>query len=130
VPPYDGVGPHDEQGGAPLRPRLGKEDPKESVRRAELWAPDRARQRGHLLAEREILERNGPCPGQISPIDRRSTISAVSMIDPAARPITKSTGDTSDQVLAKYRFTKWSYRSWNSVCRLITFPPTVTTGYQ
>ena len=56
----DGVGPHDEQGSAPLRPRLGEEDPKESVPRAELWAPDRARQRGHLLAEREILERNDP----------------------------------------------------------------------
>jgi len=28
-----------------------------------------------------------PCPRQISPTDRRSTISAVSMIDPAVRPI-------------------------------------------
>jgi hypothetical protein len=31
---------------------------KESISLAELWALDRARQRGHLLAERQILERN------------------------------------------------------------------------
>jgi hypothetical protein len=60
VPPHDGVGPHDEQGRAPRWPGLGEEDLKESVPRAELWAPDRAGQRGHLLAEREILERNCP----------------------------------------------------------------------
>ena len=60
VPPHDRLGPHDEHGGAPLAPRLGEEDPKESVPRAEPWARTRAPQGGHLLTEREILERDGP----------------------------------------------------------------------
>ena len=45
---------------APVPPRLGEEDPKQSVRRAELRTFDRARQHGQLLTEREILERDGP----------------------------------------------------------------------
>jgi hypothetical protein len=58
VPPHHSVGLHDDQGGAPLPPPLGEEDPKESVPLAELWALDRAPQHGQLLTEREILERD------------------------------------------------------------------------
>ena len=60
MPPHHGVGLDDDQGGAPLPPPLGEEDPKESVPRAEFWALDRTRQRGQLLTEREILERDRP----------------------------------------------------------------------
>ena len=60
MPSHHGVGLDDDQGGAPLRPCLGEEDPKDSVRRAKFWALDRARQRGQLLTEREILERDRP----------------------------------------------------------------------
>jgi len=62
VPPHHGVRLDDDQGGAPLPPALGKEDPKESVPRAELRALDRTRQRSQLLTEREILERDVPVP--------------------------------------------------------------------
>jgi len=60
VPPHHGVGLDDDQGGAPLPPRLAEEDPKESVPRVEFWSLDRTRQRGQLLTEREILERDRP----------------------------------------------------------------------
>ena len=59
MPPQHRLGLHDHQGGAPLAPRLGQEDPKESVPATELWAPTRSAQRGELLTEREILERDG-----------------------------------------------------------------------
>src|SRR6185503_1701502 len=36
VPSDHGIGLHDDQGGAPVPPTLGEEDPKQSVRRAEL----------------------------------------------------------------------------------------------
>jgi hypothetical protein len=58
VPPNRRVGLDDDQGGAPLPPILGEQDLKESVRRAELGALDRTRQRGQLLTECEILERD------------------------------------------------------------------------
>src|SRR3989441_3534092 len=38
-------------GHAPLPPRLGEEDPREAVPLAEMWALDRARQRGQLPTE-------------------------------------------------------------------------------
>ena len=60
VPPHHGIGLHDHDGGAPLLPRLGEKDPKESVPRTELWAPGRTRQRGQLLTKRESLERDRP----------------------------------------------------------------------
>jgi hypothetical protein len=58
VPPHHGVGMHDDQGGAPLPPSCGKDNPKEPVPGTELWALDRARQRGYLLTKREIFQRN------------------------------------------------------------------------
>ena len=60
MPPQHRLGLHDHQGGAPLAPPLGQEDPKESVPPTELWALDRSGQRGQLLPEREILERDSP----------------------------------------------------------------------
>jgi hypothetical protein len=60
MPPHYRFGLHDDQGGAPVPPRLGEEDPKESVARVELWALGRAPPGGQLLTEREILERDRP----------------------------------------------------------------------
>jgi hypothetical protein len=57
-----GVGPHDDQGGAPVPPTLGEEDPKQSVRRAEVWTRDRSPQHGQLLTEREIFQRDRAVP--------------------------------------------------------------------
>ena len=56
------------------------------------------------------------CPREINPIDRRSTTSAVSMIDPAVHSTTKSTGGTGDWVLAKYtHLVDQNVASWNHV---------------
>jgi hypothetical protein len=60
MPPYDRVGLHEHQCGAPLPPPFGEEDPKEAVPHAELWAVDCARQRGQLLTKREIFQRDCP----------------------------------------------------------------------
>ena len=60
MPPQHRFGLHDYQGGAPLAPSLGEEDPKKSVPTVEPWALDRSGQCGQLLTEREILERDGP----------------------------------------------------------------------
>jgi hypothetical protein len=60
---------------------LCEEDPEESVSPAELWALDRSGQCGELLPEREIFERDSPVSLDSSPIDRRSTTSAVSIRD-------------------------------------------------
>ena len=58
VPPHHGVELHDDQGGAPLSPGLGEQDPEDPICWAELWALDRARQRGYLLTKHEIFQRN------------------------------------------------------------------------
>ena len=62
MPAHDRVWLDDEQGAAPLPPGLGEHDPKESVTRAKMRAFCAARQRGHLLTQREVLERDGPAP--------------------------------------------------------------------
>jgi hypothetical protein len=59
MPPQHRLGLHDHQRGAPLAPPLGQEDPKESVAVTERWALTRSGQRGQLLTERGILERDG-----------------------------------------------------------------------
>jgi hypothetical protein len=56
MPAQDGAWLHDDQGAAPVRPRLGEQDPKESI------APTNVRtfvagQRGQLLTERHVLQR-------------------------------------------------------------------------
>jgi hypothetical protein len=60
MPPDEGIGLHDDQGGAPFPPSLSEEDPKESVPCSEAWALDRARQRGQLLTERVIFQCDYP----------------------------------------------------------------------
>jgi hypothetical protein len=54
------LGLHDHQGGTPVPPSFGEEDPEESVSPAELWALDCSGHRGWLLPECEILERDSP----------------------------------------------------------------------
>jgi len=56
VPSDYGIGLHDDQGGAPVPPTLGEEDPKQPVRRTELRAFHRSRQQGQLLTEREVFQ--------------------------------------------------------------------------
>jgi hypothetical protein len=58
MPTHDRVGLHDDQGCSPIPARLGEQHPKQAISRAEVRTPDGARQRGHLLTEREILERD------------------------------------------------------------------------
>jgi hypothetical protein len=104
VPSDHGIGLHDDQGGAPVPPALGEENPEQSVRRAELRTFPRARQRGHLLTECEILKRDRP----VSAADqserseeykeRRQHVVILSCL-----ATTKSTGGTSDLVLANDR---------------------------
>src|SRR5438094_9219586 len=62
MPAHDRVWLDDEQGAAPLPPGLGEHDPKESVTRPKMLAFCAARQRVHLLTQREDLERYGPPP--------------------------------------------------------------------
>jgi len=59
MPTHDGVRLHDNQGGAPIPPRLGEQHPKRAIARAELRTPYRASEDGQLLAERHVLERDG-----------------------------------------------------------------------
>jgi hypothetical protein len=60
MPPQHRFWLYDHQGGAPLAPSLGEEDPEESVPPAEPRVRDGSGQHGQLLTEREILERDGP----------------------------------------------------------------------
>jgi hypothetical protein len=62
VPSDHGIGLHDDQGGAPVPPTLGEEDPKQSVRRAELRTFHCSPQHGQLLTEREIFQHGGSVP--------------------------------------------------------------------
>ena len=66
MPPQHRLGLHDHQGGTPVPPSLGEENPEESVSPAEPWPFDRSGQRGQLLPEREILERDS----SVSPAER------------------------------------------------------------
>jgi len=59
MPAHDRVWLDDEQGAAPLPPAPGERDPKESVTWAKMRAFCAARQRGHLLTQREVLKRDG-----------------------------------------------------------------------
>jgi hypothetical protein len=58
MPPQHRCWLHDHQGGAPLPPRVGEQDPKEPIRRAELRAFTDTRQRGQLLTKRQVLKGN------------------------------------------------------------------------
>ena len=58
----NGVGLDEDQGLAPVPPRVGEEDPEESVRRSQLWTSAGAFQRGQLLAKRQVLKGDGSVP--------------------------------------------------------------------
>ena len=59
MPTHDSVGLHDDQGRSPILPRLGEQDPKQSIACAELRTPDRAPENRQLLTQRHVLERDG-----------------------------------------------------------------------
>jgi hypothetical protein len=50
---------HDDQGRAPLRPRLSEQHPKQSIARAEWRMLDGAPEDGQLLTQRHVLQRDG-----------------------------------------------------------------------
>jgi len=58
MPTHDGVRVHDDQGGAPILPRVGEQHPKQSISVAELGTPRGALEHGQLLTEGQILERD------------------------------------------------------------------------
>ena len=58
MPTHDGVRVHDDQGGAPILPRVGEQHPKQSISVAELRTPHGALEHGQLLTECQILERD------------------------------------------------------------------------
>jgi len=58
MPTHDGVRVHDDQGCAPILPRVGEQHPKQSISVAELGTPHGALEHGQLLTECQILERD------------------------------------------------------------------------
>jgi hypothetical protein len=58
IPPKHRCWLHDNQGGVPLPPRVGEQDPKEPITWAELRACRDARQSGQLLTKRQVLKGN------------------------------------------------------------------------
>ena len=58
MPTHDGVRVHDDQGCAPILPRVGEQHPKQSISVAELRTPHGALEHGQLLTECQILERD------------------------------------------------------------------------
>src|SRR5713226_4369757 len=59
MPAHDSVGLHDDQGRSPIPPRLGEQNPKQSIACAVLRTPDRAPENRQLLTQRHVLERDG-----------------------------------------------------------------------
>jgi len=60
VPAHDSVRLHDDQGRAPIPPRAGKYDPKQSISVAEVGTRDCALEHGQLVTECQVLERDRP----------------------------------------------------------------------
>jgi putative salt-induced outer membrane protein len=60
MPAHNSVWTHDNQGCAPIRPRIGEQPPKESISVAELGTFYGALEDRQLLAECQILERDRP----------------------------------------------------------------------
>jgi hypothetical protein len=96
MPAHHGVRVHDDQGCAPIPPRIGEQHPKDSISLAELRTFYGALEDRQLLAECQILERDRRCPPQISARDRSATTSAASMGYPVSRSIIGSNGRRSD----------------------------------
>jgi hypothetical protein len=58
MPTCDGVRVHDNQGCAPILPRVSEQHPKHSISVPEVGMPYGALEDGQLLAEGQILERD------------------------------------------------------------------------
>jgi hypothetical protein len=56
MPPQHRLRLHDHQGGAPLSPPGGEQDPKEPIGWAEVRARTRSLQRGQLLTKGQVLK--------------------------------------------------------------------------
>jgi hypothetical protein len=67
MPAHHGVRVHDDQGCAPIPPRIGEQHPKDSISLAELRTFYGALEDRQLLAECQILERDRP----VSTADQR-----------------------------------------------------------
>jgi hypothetical protein len=59
MPTHDGVRVHNDQDVAPIPPRVGEQHPKQAIPVTERWPLDGPPERGQLLTEREVLERDG-----------------------------------------------------------------------
>jgi hypothetical protein len=59
MPAHNGVGLHEQQGAAPVSPRVGGADPEESVSGAKVRTFAGARQSGQLLTQCQIFKRHG-----------------------------------------------------------------------
>jgi hypothetical protein len=59
MPTHDRLGLHNDQGRSPILPRLGEEDPKQSVARTEVRTPDRASENPQLLTQCQVFKRDG-----------------------------------------------------------------------
>jgi hypothetical protein len=87
MPTHDRVGLHDDQGRSPIRPRLGEQDPKQSIACAELRTPDRAPENRQLLTQRHVLERDGSVSTTEQPERSKQHDNAASMRYPAVQSI-------------------------------------------
>ena len=67
MPSHDGVGPHDDQCLAPVRPRLGEQYPEDAIARAELRTFAGTPQCGQLLTERQVLKGDASMSGTEKP---------------------------------------------------------------
>ena len=60
LPADDRVRLHNDQSGAPISPRVGEQDPEESISVAEWGTLGGTSEHRKLLTERKVLKRNGP----------------------------------------------------------------------
>jgi hypothetical protein len=102
MPTHDCVGLHNDQGRSPILPRLGEEDPKQSIARTEVRMPDRASENPQLLTQCHVFKRDGSVttteqPERTKQNDQRGQHAL------SCRPIElESTGGVGDQVLASH----------------------------
>ena len=87
MPTHDRVGLHEDQGRSPILPRLGEQDPKQSIACAERRTPDRAPENRQLLTQRHVFERDGSVSTTEQPECSKQNASAVSMRYPVAQSI-------------------------------------------
>jgi hypothetical protein len=59
MPAHDGVRLHNDQGGAPISPRVGEQDPEQSISVAEWGTLGGTPEHSQLLTERAVLKHHG-----------------------------------------------------------------------